>query len=93
MASADKRCKEAKKRAHELSVLIEKYWLSFFPKSSKSRKMQGMIKAYKLMRDATFQPHTGHWDPKGTSGLNCYECNRADKLRSEADRLFEESKR
>jgi hypothetical protein len=52
-----------------------------------------MIKAYKLMRDATFQSHTGHWDSLGTHGVNCPECVRANKIREEADRLFEESKR
>lgn len=52
-----------------------------------------MIKAYKLMKEATFQSHIGHWDRTGESGKNCPECIKADNLRNEADRLFEESKR
>jgi hypothetical protein len=55
--------------------------------------VQLMIQAYSLMKQATFQSHTGHWDHKGTCGANCYECKRADELRNEADRLFEESKK
>lgn len=52
-----------------------------------------MIKAYKLMREASFQSHVGHWDPSGMAGRNCYECNRAYRLRDEADKLFEEAKK
>jgi hypothetical protein len=52
-----------------------------------------MIKAYKLMKEASLQNHTGHWDRTGQSGKGCEECIKTTKLREEADRLFEESKR
>jgi hypothetical protein len=52
-----------------------------------------MIKAYEVMRLATFQPHAAHWDSQGTFGKNCPECHRVYNLRNEADRLFEEAKR
>lgn len=52
-----------------------------------------MIKAYKMMKDASYQSHDGHWDYTGEHGKNCRECERANKLRNEADKLFEEAKK
>lgn len=53
--------------------------------------MKQAIKLYEraisLMREATLQSHTGHWDSQGTGGLNCQECIKAGKLRKEDDEM------
>lgn len=52
---------------------------------------QKVIEAFKKMRAAAFQSHTEHWDRTGQSGLGCPECIKADKLRTEAEALFDEA--
>ena len=48
--------------------------------------------AFSKMREASFQSHSGHWDMEGTGGKNCPECIRANKLRHEADALFDRAR-
>jgi len=48
-------------------------------------------KAYKRMREAANQSHSGHWDMHGTHGRNCPECIRAKRLRDEADKFFDKA--
>lgn len=52
---------------------------------------QKVIEAFKKMRSAASQSHAAHFDRTGRSGLGCPECIRADKLRAEAEVLFEEA--
>lgn len=40
--------------------------------------------AFLIMKNASYQSHTGHWDIQGTHGANCPECLRANQLRKEA---------
>ena len=47
--------------------------------------------ACRLYRDASLQGHSSHWDPQRTGGLNCPECIRADKLRTQADSMVAEA--
>ena len=44
-------------------------------------------KACSLYKSASYQNHSGHWDPTGRSGGGCPECMRAMTLRSDADAL------
>lgn len=44
-------------------------------------------KACSLYKNASYQNHSGHWDPTGRSGGGCPECMRAMTLRDEADIL------
>lgn len=44
-------------------------------------------KACSLYKNASYQNHSGHWDPTGRSGGGCPECRRARILRDEADIL------
>jgi len=53
--------------------------------------IEKITKAFLLMRDASFQSHSGHWDKEGTGGRNCPECIRSRELREEADMMFAEA--
>lgn len=44
-------------------------------------------KACFLYKNASYQNHSGHWDPTGRLGGGCPECKRARILRDEADIL------
>lgn len=44
-------------------------------------------KACSLYKNASYQNHSGYWDPTGPSGGGCPECIRAMTLRSDADAL------
>lgn len=46
-----------------------------------------LTQACTLYKSASFQRHSGHWDPTGRSGGGCPECRRARILRDEADIL------
>lgn len=49
-------------------------------------------KACSLYKSASYQSHSGHWDPTGRSGGGCPECIRARTLRDEADALVLEAR-
>ena len=53
-------------------------------------RMKQLHKAYLVLRLATFQSHMGHWDNKGTRGLNCPACIEIKKIREEADGIVED---
>jgi len=57
--------------------------------SIENQTIESLKKAYKTLREASFQSHDGHWDPEGTHGQNCPECIRARKIRQEADEIFD----
>ena len=40
-----------------------------------------------IMREATYQGHSAHWDPTGGSGSGCPACQRAHELREQAAAL------
>jgi len=46
------------------------------------------MKVIEILRDASIQSHSGHWDPQGTYGANCPECRRAHKLRNSANEIL-----
>lgn len=47
-----------------------------------------MREAITLLRDASYQNHTGHFDKTGGSGSGCPECIRARDLRDKADAIL-----
>ena len=46
-----------------------------------------LLKAYELLRTATFGAHSAHFDPTHGSGSGCPECTRMREIRAEADNL------
>jgi hypothetical protein len=50
-------------------------------------RLRELAEAYEIMREASFQSHSGHWDPQRTGGQNCPECIRSRTLREKADSL------
>lgn len=56
--------------------------------NTESQVIDLLEKACFLYKNASYQNHSGHWDPTGRSGGGCPECMRAALLRSEADTLF-----
>ena len=48
--------------------------------------------AFIKMKEASYQSHSGHWDPEGTGGENCPECIDAREKREAANKLFDQAK-
>lgn len=44
--------------------------------------------ACEIYKSASFQDHSGHWDPTMKHGAGCQECKRAQRLRGEADAIM-----
>ena len=55
--------------------------------NTESQVIDLLTQACTLYKSASFQRHSGHWDPTGRSGGGCPECMRAMTLRDEADAL------
>lgn len=55
--------------------------------NTESQVIDLLEKACFLYKNASYQNHSGHWDPTGRSGGGCPECMRAMTLRDEADIL------
>jgi hypothetical protein len=54
--------------------------------------LKGLTEAFHVMRRATMQGHTAHWDPTGSYGAGCPECKRASDLREKAEHLWHDAK-
>lgn len=47
-----------------------------------------LLGACSIYKSASFQDHSGHWDPTMRRGDGCPECKRAQRLRAEADAIM-----
>ena len=49
---------------------------------------QRLREAVDILRDASYQSHSGHWDATQQGGAGCPECIRARELRDKADAIM-----
>ena len=55
--------------------------------AAREAQVTKITKANALLREASFQSHSGHWDNTGGSGSGCSECIRSYELMNEAEAL------
>ncbi len=63
--------------------------------SKREQKLMKLLskwrEAFLLMKLASVQSHSGHWDWTGQHGAGCKECIRAMKQREEANAIADEA--
>jgi hypothetical protein len=69
--------------------------LRYDPKAKREGKMEkdelwaNLVETYRIMREATFQGHSAHWDRTMQGGAGCPACIETNEKRKEADKLWD----